>query len=81
MGAKDVTEGNAESGKDREPEHTGKDYVEYLKKLLVDCKIDGKNPAKENMRLFMTQCCSIAQTAVKPGSARRQSNFRQRASR
>ena len=51
MGAKDVTEVTPDLAK-TENLNTPEKIVEYLKKLLVDCKIDGKNPAKENTAVY-----------------------------
>jgi len=51
MGAKDVTEVTLDLAK-TENLNTPEKIVEYLKKLLVDCKIDGKNPAKENTAVY-----------------------------
>ena len=51
MGAKDVTEVTPDLAK-TENLNTPEKIVEYLKKLLVDCKIDGKNPAKENTVVY-----------------------------
>ncbi len=51
MGAKDVTEVTPDLAK-TENLNTPEKIVEYLKKLLVDCKIDGRNPAKENTVVY-----------------------------
>lgn len=51
VGAKDVTEVTPDLAKTRNL-NTPEKIVEYLKKVLVERKIDGKNPAKENTVVY-----------------------------